>query len=108
MAQRVYTSILESENSVSVDEFKDIRSPYLLVAVKDDGNAVILEAHSEGIEWLRDGFEDDEFFDAYCRNAPNEIGVYEWRGKIDGSRSYEGEYDYWLTGEWTSVWKRDA
>jgi hypothetical protein len=107
MTQRVTLATSSNEHE-SFEEFKDTRNPYLLVAIKDDGNAVILEAHSEGIEWLRDGLDDDEFFEAYCDDAPTELGVYEWQGKIDGSKSFEGENDYWLTGDWTLIWKRDA
>lgn len=90
------------------EDFKDTREPYLLVAVRDDGNGVILECHSDGIDWLRDSVIDDyDFFEAYCDNAPVEVGVYEWRGKINGSRSFEGEYDYQLDGGWTALWKRE-
>jgi hypothetical protein len=90
------------------EEHTDKREPYLLIAVKDDGNGVILESHSEGIEWLRDGIDNEDFFEAYCNDAPTEIGVYEWRGKIGSTRSFEGEIDYHLNGEWTSVWKRES
>lgn len=106
MVQRVILSNLLDNDSI--ESHKDERSPYLLVAVKDDGNVAILEAHSEVINWFLDDLNDDEFVEAYCDDVPTEIGVYEWRGKIDGSKSFEGESDYWLTGEWTAVWKRDA
>ena len=94
-------SLISEEKSD--EEESDTRAPYLLVAIKDDGNGVILEAHSDTIEFFRDGLDDDEFLEAYGRKVPTKMGVYEWRGKIDGQISFEGERDYWLTGDWLTV-----
>lgn len=94
-------------NNGAQEEFSDDkRLPYLLIAVKEDGNGVVLESHSAGIEWLRDGIDHEEFLESYFSNVPTEVGLYEWRGKIGSTRSFEGEIDYHLNGEWTTVWKR--
>ena len=99
--------LLKASKETEIEkEYDDSRAPYLLIAVKDYGNGVILTAHSDGIEFLRDGFDDDEFLEIYCKSKPTEIGTYEWRGKIGSTRSFEGEIDYHLNGEWTTVWKR--
>lgn len=107
MGFRAFEKIHIESDKTAEEDYKDKREPYLLIAVREDGNGVILETHSEGIEWLRDGIDDEDFLAAYCDNVPVELGLYEWHGKIQGLRSFEGEYDHHLRGEWTTLWKRD-
>lgn len=107
MGFRVFEKIYVESDKAEEENYKDEREPYLLIAVREDGNGVILETHSEGLAWLRDGIDNEDFLEAYCDNVPVKLGLYEWRGKIEGSRSFENEYDYRLNGEWTTLWKRD-
>jgi hypothetical protein len=97
-------AFIETDEEYPVDD----RQPWLLVAVRNDGNGVVLDYHNDCFEYFIDGdyYNFMEYYwSDFTERPPLEMGLYEWTGSVSSKRdSWTGEYDYSFIGTWTALY----